>query len=107
MSQRVNKYRHHLKFLSVCDSRTCKEVIKRSNNELIKVICECALNVLHGNVPLTPAQRKSLSKHKRTIRNLATKQPINKKKTILQKGGGFLPVLLGPILGILSSILAK
>ena len=52
MSRRVNKYKHHLKFLSVCDHKTCKQLIGKADKELINCICECALNILKGSVPL-------------------------------------------------------
>jgi len=105
MPRRLNRFKHHLQFLSVCDSNTCKDVIKGANRELVNTICECALNVLKGNVPLTPTQKKHLAKYKGTLRKLVLKGSTRKKKHILQTGRGLLPFLLGPVLGVLSSLL--
>lgn len=108
MSRRINKYKHHLKFLSVCDNKTCKQILKNSNKELINCICECAVNILQGTVPLSSQEKKKLSKHKRNLRRLSTKSTsIDKKKQIIQKGNGFLPLLLGPVISALGSILFK
>ena len=107
MSRRVKKYKHHLKFLSVCDSKTCKDIIKSANGDLIEALCECAINVLNGNVTLNPAQKKRLSKHKNILRKLTVKGSIPKKRKTLQTGKGLLPVLLAPVLGALSSLLFR
>ena len=108
MSRRVNKYKHHLKFLSVCDHKTCKQLIGKADKELINCICECALNILKGSVPLKPQDKKKLIKRKRDLRALTSKSiNIADKKRIIQKGNGFLPMLLGPIIATLGSLLFK
>ena len=108
MSQRVNKCKHHLKFLSVCDNKTCKQVIHSSDKDLVKCICECALNILQGNIPISQKEKKSkLQKHKSDLRRLASDKPLTEKKRIIQKGNGFLPMLLGPVLAALGPLLLK
>ena len=108
MSRRVNKYKHHLKFLSVCDHKTCKQLVCKADKELINCICECALNILKGSVPLKPQDKKKLIKRKRDLRALTSKSTnIADKKRIIQKGNGFLPMLLGPIIATLGSLLFK
>lgn len=106
MSRRIKKYKHHIKFLSVCDHKTCKDLISKSNKQLIDCICECALNVLHGTVPLTPQEKSKLSPHKFQLRKLTAKSSsLAEKKRIIQKGNGFLPLLLGPVISALGSLL--
>lgn len=79
-------------------------ILKTSDVKLIKCICECALNILLGNVPLKNCQKLKLRKHRKTLRKLVEKRGSwkSKKKFIVQKGG-FLPLLLGPIIGGLLS----
>ena len=106
MSRRVKKYKHHLKFISVCEHKSCKRLLGNCDKELIKSICECALNVLHGSIPLQQKNKIKLAKHKNDLRNLASKLvSIQKKKQIVQKGRGFLPLLLGPVLSFLAPLL--
>ena len=106
MSRRVKKYKHHLKFLSVCEHKSCKRLLGNCDKELIKSICECALKVLHGSIPLQQKNKRKLAKHKNDLRNLASKVvSIQKKKQIVQKGRGFLPLLLGPVLSFLAPLL--
>ena len=106
MSRRVKKYKHHLKFISVCEHKSCKSLLGNCDKELIKSICECALNVLHGSIPLQQKNRRKLAKHKNDLRNLVSKVvSIQQKKQIVQKGSRFLPLLLGPVLSSLAPLL--
>ena len=107
MSRRLNKYKHHIKFLSACSPKHCSQFLKTADRELINCICECALNVLHGNVPLGDKQLTNLRKYKAQLRQLTAKGSFKKKKTIIQNGSGFLPLLLAPILTALGSSLFK
>lgn len=87
-----------------------KTLLKFSDLKLIKCICECALNTLNGNISLNTKQKKGLTKHRTILRKLAENQGTWKKKKnlIIQRGGGFLPLLLAPILGsILSNVFAS
>lgn len=82
-------------------------VLRKADSQIIRSICECALNVLRGNVPLKPEQRKKLRRHAPVLRRLAAKKGCWKsKKRFVVQSGGFLPLLLAPILGtVLSSLI--
>lgn len=89
-------------------------ILKSSDHDIIRCICECTLNILKGNIPLENNQFKKLKKYKNIIRNLVgekKKKKINwdkKKKTIIQQGNGtFLPLILTPLVEILLSQLFK
>jgi hypothetical protein len=59
--------------------------------------CECADNILRGNVPLPNLQKEKLKRNKAGLRALTKKSvSLKQKKAILQKGG-FLGSLLAPI----------
>lgn len=75
-----------------------KRYIKVCRNSIVHCICECVKNLLKGHLPLKPRHLKILARHKQTLRKLALKKTsLKKRKQILQKGG-FLPVLLKPLL---------
>ena len=107
MSQRINTYKHHINFLAQCDPKHCIHILKSADNELIKCICECALNVLRGNIPLEPAQKNTLRKYKKQLRQLSSNNPLTQKRKIIQRGSGFLPFLLAPIIAALGPTLFK
>ncbi|KAK7482154.1 hypothetical protein BaRGS_00026619 [Batillaria attramentaria] len=91
--------------MSKAKPRTLKSIIKAADKDLVDTLCECGLNALKGNVPLSPTQKKKLGKYKSVLRALAKKgTPLQKKKALLQKGG-FLGALLGPVLGVLGHLL--
>ena len=77
-----------------------RALLKKADVQLIRYICECALNVLQGNVPLTKGHKLRLRKHAPILRKLVkpTGGFTTKKKIIVQQGG-FLPALLAPLIG--------
>ena len=81
-------------FIANCDSKT------------LCCLCEVAKNILKGNVCLKPTQLTKLKKHRSAIRKLALKRTsLRAKRRILQKGG-FLGALIGPAIGLLTSLFA-
>lgn len=81
-----------------------KALIQHADKTLIRHICECSLNILKGNIPLTGNEKKSLKKYKAILRRLVHKKhkSVNKKKKILnQKGGSVLPLIIGPVIAAL------
>lgn len=106
MSLRMRKNAHFLSTLAKANRRQQKGIIEGASNDLIHCLCECAVNVLKGNVPLSPSQKRKLSQSKTHLRSLADKTVgTAKKKRILVQKGGFLPALIAPILGALTSFL--
>lgn len=82
-----------------------KKFFKTCSRGAIDCCCEIARNILNKNVPLTSRQLKGLRRHSNKLQDLAKlKTPLAKKRKILQTGG-FLPLLLAPLLGIASSII--
>ncbi len=82
-----------------------KKFFKTCKRGAVDCCCEIARNILNKNVTLSPSQLKAWRRHGKTLRDLARlKTPLAKKRKILQTGG-FLPLLLAPLLGIASSII--
>ena len=66
------------------------------------------MNVLHSSISLKQRDKRKLTKHKSDLRNLSsTVVFITKKKQVVQKGRGFLPLLLGPVLSFRTPLLLK
>ena len=104
--KRLKKHAAALKTLSLSKPNMCKAIIKHGDKDLIKCLCEISHNIIKGNVPLSIVQKRKLLKYKTPLRQLANvkRSNLSKKKTLLQKGG-FLGALLGPILGVIGSLL--
>ena len=105
MSQTLKKYSPYLRVLLKSSPRVRSTLAKKNcSSEFIKCICECAKNVLAGNVALSPEHKRRLKRHKHSLRKLALKKtPISTKKKIVQNGG-FLGALLGPVVKILGGL---
>ena len=95
MSHRLKKHAACLHVLSIANNDMRKAMIKHADSDLVHCLCECAHNILKGNVPLTSGQLAKLKSYRQHLRNLVDKTKTNKKR-ILQTGG-FLPALLAPI----------
>lgn len=94
-----------LRLLQICPLKLRKQLIEKVNNKCIKAICECCLNTLKGNVPLTAEQKKKLSKHKGIIRKLSDRKlSLKKKRKIISQKGGFLNILIPTVLSVLSGL---
>ena len=107
MANHLKKHSDMLSVMSKANPKVNKVLIQNANKDLVYCLCECALNVLKGNVTLNRGQKRKLTRHKQGLRSLVQpKTSILKKKKILQQGG-FLPALLGPILGIAGPIIGK
>lgn len=84
-------------------------VLRKADPALIRCICECILNILRGNVPLTTSHKKKLKRHITILRKLSSGgSNLNTKKKIIIQKGGFLPLFLAPVLGALvANIISK
>ncbi|KAL7289134.1 hypothetical protein TKK_0017079 [Trichogramma kaykai] len=65
-----------------------KALLKKANPTLVKNICECALNVLAGNVTLSSTHKAKLRKHVCILRKLSEPRIklARKKKFSYSKG---------------------
>jgi len=103
MSYRIVKTYPELKRFGRLRHRDQRKYIKTCSNEFVKCICDCANNIVKRIVPLKANQIDKLRRHRKSIRQLAVKRtPLKKKRQILQRGG-FLHLLLPPVIGYLAS----
>ncbi len=108
MAARLRKNLDLLKVLSKAKPKLRQALLKNLETDTLRCICECAYNVLNGNLKLSPKQRKDLLKYKKSLRVLASKRGslAGKKKVLVQKGG-LISAVLGPLLAVAASLLAE
>jgi hypothetical protein len=84
-------------------------IIHNSTKDLIWCICDCSYNFLNGNIPFTDQEEKKLLRYQNIIRYLAKKKrgELKEKKQLITQNGGFLPLLLTPILSVAASLLTE
>src|SRR6218665_1893165 len=103
MSKRLQKYHVQLKLLKEASAIMRKEILKNCKKYLLCCLCECAQNVLKGNVPMTKAQKTKLARFKKKLREFASKKTrATVKRKLAQTGGA----LLTPVLSFLGTLLA-
>ena len=66
-------------------------------------------NLVKGNVPsLSQEKVNKLARHETSLINLTKKVPIKeKRKVLVQKGGGFLPFLLPLVAPLIAKAVSK
>lgn len=102
---RIKKNQPYLHILAHCKPRMRKSIIQNCPSDVIKCICEVALNSLHGNLHHNQSDLTRLKKHKRAIKLLTKRSvPLKAKREILGQRGGFLGVLIKPLLGLLGGL---
>ena len=98
-----------LRVLSHCKPKIRNATMKNCENDLIHIIRDCVYNVVKGNIPcLTQEKVNKLARHKTSLIKLTKKVPIKEKRKILvQKGGGFLPFLLPLVAPLIAKAVSK
>lgn len=107
MSNRLKRNFQDLKSLYQAPPRERKLILRKAPADLVLAICEIALNLLRGRIPLTAQQYSRLKRQKKAIKLFADKRKsvTVKRKTINQSGGFLLP-LLSVAIPFISSLIA-
>ena len=96
----------YLKLLHRAKPASRKVLLQNATPEVIKLLSNCAINILKGSILLTQQEKAKLRPHKKKIKTLANKRTSMKtKKKVLQQGG-FLPAFLIPVLAAIGGNLA-
>ena len=69
--KRIRTTYHTLHALKGSDPKLIKAIIVNCNQETLKSIFECALNVLRGNIPLIVCSKRNLRTYKNSLRKVA------------------------------------
>ena len=111
MPDKLERYIDLLQLLQKATPSQRKHIIEMANGDFIRLLCECCLNVLRGNVPLSPARKRNLKKFAPIIRQVASRKDKNKslkrKRELLVQQGGFLPALLAPIVSLAGGLIGE
>ena len=106
VSQRLKMHGSDILYLQKTKPCIRKHIITKADGSLVDCLCECADNILRGNVPLTKLQKEKLKRNKAGLRALTKKSvSLKQKKAILQKGG-FVGSLLAPIASVVAPLLS-
>ena len=106
MSNRLKKHIPVLKVLHKAKDKERKRIINSGNKELVLCLCECIVNILNGNVPTTSEQKKKLRRYAKNLNALKSQRTsLKKKKQLFGQKGGFLPLLLAPIIGVVGGLI--
>lgn len=84
-----------------------REILSYASPDFVQALCEIALNVSKGNVPLSSSQYKKLKSQKKIIKSLTNKRTGLKRKqqTLAKQTGGFLPLLLSTVIPIIGGLI--
>lgn len=108
MIGRVKTHQELLKALLNLKPKYRDVLLKSCGEDEINCISECIFNVLKGKVALKDKDKSKLKKQKNILRKVVSKvDHKQRKRLIVQKGGAFLPVILGAVLSTLLSSLTK
>ena len=85
-----------------------KAIVSNCNKDLLNSICECVLNVLHGNIRISDCTQRKLRKFRTSLRSLVDKcLLLLSKRRVIQQRGGFLLPLLSAVLPALAGLLFR
>jgi hypothetical protein len=107
MSLRLKRNLPLLRRLVGSTAKERKAILGRCSSDLILALCEIALNLLKGRIPLTLNQLKKLRRQKTAIKLFANKRAsLQKKRHSIQQSGGFLLPLLSIAVPFITSLIA-
>jgi hypothetical protein len=89
------------------DSQVRNKLLCKASNSNLKLLFECAKNLLCGNIKISDRRRRNIQCHKDHIRVLASKKINKTKKIKLMQTGGFLPGFLSILTPIVLSSIAE
>ncbi len=96
--EKLKDHRVFLQMLSKSNPKYRKTLINGAPPEIMKLLSECALNILKGTITLSNDEKTKLRKHKNQLRQMATTKVTNKQKKKIVQKGGMLQAMLKPIL---------
>ncbi|GBN09770.1 hypothetical protein AVEN_84556-1 [Araneus ventricosus] len=78
-------------------------MLKTCTNSVIRSWCKCALNV-----PSTKREKNQLTHYKCSLRKLLDRRlPPYKRQLLIQRGEGFLPILLPAAISVISFLIDR
>ena len=110
MSETLTSNYHYLNTLLKAEPKIRKFIILQAKKDLIKCLSECVYNtLLNKQIDISNQNIKKLKKYRKPLRKLAktTTSYKERRKIFLQKGNGFLPLILPSVLSLVTSLISK
>ena len=104
---RLRKNGPTLQLLQNASTPSRKRILDKASPELICCLCDCAHNILQGNVTLSRHYKQKLRQHKTKLRKLANRRVALKTKKPLFQTGGFLPLLLSALAPVITGVVGS
>jgi hypothetical protein len=79
VSQRLKKHGSDIVYLQKTKPCIRKHLKTKADRSLVDCLCECADNILRGNVPLTKLQKEKLKRNKAGLKWFIQPMPTFKK----------------------------
>jgi hypothetical protein len=107
MTERIKRNIGMLNAIHSCSKEDKKLLLKAAKPDLVKAVCDCVVNVVHGRVPISNQVKGKLRKKIKVLKELTNprKSTARKKKLLVQHGGGLLSSILGPIIKTIAGAL--
>lgn len=106
MSNNLRKNLSLLKILAKTSPKSRREIIDKSDPDLVASICESCFNFCKGSVKLNSQRKKQLRKYRKQMIQLGSVKNLRKnckrEKKIINKTSAFLPLLINEILKFLN-----
>ncbi len=96
--EKLRDHRVFLEMLSKSNAKYRKDLINGAPPEIMKLLSECALNILKGTITLTKEEKTNLRRYRNEVRQMATKRVSTRQKKKIAQKGGMLKALLKPVL---------
>ena len=106
ITRRLSTYLPAVRSLSKAGAKKRMQIIRDADPCLVRIMKECALNVLKGRIKLSRRQLTRLRPHARTLVKVSRGQgmTLGAQKKLLEKSGGFLPVVLPALIASLGTL---
>ena len=88
--KKTRKLKRTIKYLATCKHpEIISRIIAKSPDNVIKSICDAALNAARGEVSLKPKEKKILASHRKLIERLIQRgETANSMRHLLNQTGG-------------------
>ena len=93
-----------LRALGTASTRAQRKMISNADKDLVQTLVHAAQDIINGKITLTRSQLKRLRACEHPLRTFVTSRQLHTRKRALQTGG-FLGLILKPLLGILAGSL--
>ena len=107
LSKRLRMNEPFLHLLACSSVKRRKFLLKQATKKELASLFEICLNVLRGNLPLSPHVHKPLKQERNTLRKLADKKISLEQKKVINQKRGFLGTIASIALPLLAQILSK